>query len=190
MFARLAARPLLRAASLAGSSSAIRRHAHLPLAGPSACPRRTFSSAEIISLDDIEIETAVETSGFSFEDVTSVDTFARGRVLNFIKRQRAARGEVGGATGDDVFEVEGHDVDGQGVQRCRVRLVLPSPHDAATAEGTADNAKDAEILAAMHAERIIDALGLPIYRLPSMQQKHAAAAREAGRWAPIPDDAM
>jgi hypothetical protein len=148
-------------------------------------------AAQTISLDDIVIEELSEApAAIAVEDVRALDTFARGKVLNFLKRQRAARGITGAATGDDVFETEDHNVDGQDVVRCRVRLVLPAPHDAATAEGTADNAKDAEVLAAMHAERIIDALGHPIYRLSSTQQKHAQAAREAGRWAPMPEDEM
>ncbi|ESL11382.1 hypothetical protein TRSC58_00869 [Trypanosoma rangeli SC58] len=56
------------------------------------------------------------------------------------------------------------------------------------AHGVSCSGKDAEMLAAMHAEYIIDEFGYHIYTLPSMQRKHAEAARKVGRWAPMPDD--
>lgn len=56
------------------------------------------------------------------------------------------------------------------------------------AHGVAASEKAAITVAAMHAERIIDALGFHLYTLPSTQRRHAAAARRAGRFAPMPDE--
>ncbi|KAG5508829.1 hypothetical protein JKF63_05331 [Porcisia hertigi] len=69
------------------------------------------------------------------------------------------------------------------------QLPLPEPHGSRVAEGVAEDAKEAEVLAAMHAERVCDALGVQLFRLRTAQQKHADAVRkEEGRYAPYPDD--
>ncbi|RNC37188.1 putative RNA editing associated helicase 2, partial [Trypanosoma cruzi] len=120
-----------------------------------------------------------------FFDAKHVDTFSRARVVNFIKR--FSQGAVTGS--NDVFqvqEVKGND--GSQLYHCRVRLPFQSQTGEVWAHGMACNGKDAEMLAAMHAEYIIDEFGYHIYTLPSMQRKHAEAARKAGRWAPMPDD--
>ncbi|KAF5224297.1 hypothetical protein ECC02_002553 [Trypanosoma cruzi] len=120
-----------------------------------------------------------------FFDAKHVDTFSRARVVNFIKR--FSQGAVTGS--NDVFQVQ--EVKGNGgsqLYHCRVRLPFQSQTGEVWAHGMACNGKDAEMLAAMHAEYIIDEFGYHIYTLPSMQRKHAEAARKAGRWAPMPDD--
>ncbi|KEG15300.1 putative RNA editing associated helicase 2 [Trypanosoma grayi] len=120
-----------------------------------------------------------------FCEARHVDTFSRARVVNFIKR--FSQGAV--ASSNDVFQARevDHD-DGSSMYHCRVRLPFESHLGELWAHGVACNSKDAEMLAAMHAEYIIDEFGYHIYTLPSMQRKHAEAARKAGRWAPLPDD--
>ncbi|KAF8301199.1 hypothetical protein TcYC6_0055430 [Trypanosoma cruzi] len=113
-------------------------------------------------------------------DVTSIDNFAKSRVLNYVRRT--------GNRSADVFEVSAEQMLGRTVYRARCKLVLPSPHHFYVAEGVGEDEKDAELLAAMHAERVCDALGVPLFRLPSMQQKHAENARRQGRYAPMPGD--
>lgn len=54
------------------------------------------------------------------------------------------------------------------------------------AEGCAPTAKDAELVACMHAERLVDACGYQLFQLSSKQKRHAEAAAAAGRWAPLP----
>lgn len=49
--------------------------------------------------------------------------------------------------------------------------------------------KDAEVACSMHAEAILDALGLPVYTMSTRQAKHAAARRSEGKWAPMPGEA-
>ncbi len=87
-------------------------------------------------------------------------------------------GDESDATGDENVEF-----------RVTLRLPLPPQYGARVAEGLAGNVKDAELCAAMHAEHIIDALGFPLYSLQTSQRRHAEAARAAGRYAPMPDDA-
>jgi hypothetical protein len=170
-------------------------------------------SSDTITLEDIEVEFVGcevpdaradpskrqvtehhHESGVVLTSVESVDAFSKSKVLNFMKRAAKERG--GHFSSTDAFVTETHtlDVPGSGLSRsgfrCRLRVVCP-PSSAQTTivgEGVAANAKDAELLAAMHAERLLDALGVPLYALPSMQQKHAEAARAAGRWAPLPGE--
>ncbi|RNF27486.1 uncharacterized protein Tco025E_00288 [Trypanosoma conorhini] len=113
-------------------------------------------------------------------DVTSIDNFAKSRVLNYVRRT--------GNRSADVFEVSAEPMLGRTVYRARCKLVLPSPHHFYVAEGVGEDEKDAELLAAMHAERVCDALGVPLFRLSSMQQKYAENVRRQGRYAPMPGD--
>ncbi|RNF19444.1 putative RNA editing associated helicase 2,putative [Trypanosoma conorhini] len=121
----------------------------------------------------------------NFLDAEQLDTFSRARVVNFMKR--FSQGKV--TSGNDVFQVQEVSCHaGSVLYHCRVLLPFRSHSGELWAHGVACNGKDAEMLAAMHAEYIIDAFGYHIYTLPSMQRKHAEAARKAGRWAPMPDD--
>ncbi|SCU67825.1 RNA editing associated helicase 2 [Trypanosoma equiperdum] len=120
-----------------------------------------------------------------FKDTKHVDTFSRARVVSFIKR--FSQGAV--TSSSEVFE--GREIvndNGTPLYHSRVRLPFRSHTGELWAHGVACNSKDAELLAAMHAEHIIDEFGYHIYTLPSMQRKHAEAARKAGRWAPLPDE--
>ncbi|KPI84885.1 putative RNA editing associated helicase 2 [Leptomonas seymouri] len=141
----------------------------------------------------------------TFVDVEQVDPFARPRVLSFVRRYRtdANRTEVSvsssSATGSEFVTEE---LPTGGVFHARLHLpVTPAgahfigySGDGAQvaqglwAHGVANTAKDAELLAAMHAERMADLLGYHLYSLPSKQRKHAEAARLAGRYASSPDD--
>lgn len=160
-----------------------------------------------IAPECITVETVERTHDLNVTDVVTVDTFAKSKVLNFLKslsgggsagggsrtysqRQRDARcGDVT-PLNSAAFETNTEQYDGRCVYRSRIRLPLPTPHGVKVAEGIGDTEKDAEVLAAMHAERVIDALGIPLHRLPSAQQKHAERARKQGRWAPMPGDAV
>ncbi|KAG5482050.1 hypothetical protein LSCM1_05765 [Leishmania martiniquensis] len=124
-------------------------------------------------------------------DVHTVDTFARGRIANFVRRMGHSDRKLfcvrvmtpaeaavitGSATGPTLFAAT-------------CQLPLPAPHGSRVAEGVAEDAKEAESLAAMHAERVCDALGVQLFRLRTAQQKHAdTVRREEGRYAPYPDD--
>ena len=115
------------------------------------------------------------------EDVTVVDHFARAKLTNYIKRVSRE---------DARFQTTEIKQDESGAPTFRSSILVPVPpqYGPRVAEGTAMTAKDAEALAAMHGTAIIDALGLQLYTLPSMQRKHAEQAKAAGRWAPMPDD--
>lgn len=74
--------------------------------------------------------------------------------------------------------------------RTTIRLPLPCK-SILVAEGVAlTSAADSVAAAAMHAERLLDLAGFPIYGLASKQRRHAEAARGAGRWAPMPGDSL
>ncbi|CUI14882.1 Hypothetical protein, putative, partial [Bodo saltans] len=127
-------------------------------------------------------------SSSAYTDVAMIDTFAKGKVVNFLRRM--------GVKDTTIFHVSPEELTstisgakGRTVFRARAKLVLPHPHSGMyVAEGIGENEKDAESLAAMHAQFIIDALGVQLFRLSSPQVKHAEAARRAGRYAPLPDD--
>ena len=140
--------------------------------------------------------TAAASDGLAgaYYDVHAVDPFARGRVANFIRRMGRVEGEI--------FHVKelpaAQDSSGAAaatehtrpllfIATCRVPL--PEPHLSYLAEGVAEDRKEAELLAAMHAERVCDALGVPLFRLKTAQQKHAETVRQKeGRYAPFPGD--
>ena len=143
--------------------------------------------------------------GLPFEDAPTIDPFSRARVVNFVKRYNsklqsthtsALSTNVANAD-DKLFEVVPirHADAALGIEEtiyhARVRLPFPqAEYGDIYGEGLGMSAKDAEVLAAMHAEYIIDALGFQIYTLGSMQKKHAEAARRAGRWAPMPEEGL
>lgn len=101
-------------------------------------------------------------------------------------------GDTHATSHDETFHAKVQRSDGSTSQRVYIatcRLVLPPPHALYVAEGMAEKAKDAELLAAMHAERICDALGVPLFSLPSRQQRYAATVRvKERRYAPFPGD--
>lgn len=138
-------------------------------------------------------------SAASHTSVHRVDPFSRGRMLNYLRRM--------GFKGDTPFTTKSHtvvsDIPSSSITGGRnavktsmlytatLRLPLPAPHGSYVAEGTGETVKDAELLAAMHAERVCDALGVPLFRLPSMQQKYAENVRKTeGRYAPLPGDPL
>ncbi|KAH8613982.1 Double stranded RNA binding motifDEAD DEAH box helicase Helicase conserved C terminal domain [Trypanosoma vivax] len=193
----------MRSVRLAVTSGYLRR-ARAPLVSLLSTSLRSFQTQEIspgeISLVEpsegaanpseaavggsTKIETSNEIPTY-FNDTKHVDAFSRARVVNFIKR--FSQGTV--ASGSEVFKGrEVRNSDGSTLFHSCVRLPFRTETSEIWAHGLACNSKDAELLAAMHAEYIIDEFGYHIYTLPSMQRKHAEAARKAGRWAPMPDD--
>lgn len=141
-----------------------------------------------------------------FTDVEEVDVFARPRMLSFVRRYRTQDKE-GGSSGSGSVAASPNDfstkeIGSGGVFHAALRVpVTPAaarfvdadsnpetPLTAVWAHGVSNTVKDAELLAAMHAERMADLLGYHLYSLPSRQRKHAKAARTAGRYASSPDD--
>ncbi|KAG5504267.1 hypothetical protein JIQ42_06099 [Leishmania sp. Namibia] len=124
-------------------------------------------------------------------DVHTTDPFARGRIANFVRRMGHNIGNVfhvRAMTPSEAAAVTGSGT-GPTLFAATCGLPLPVPHGSRVAEGVAEDAKEAEVLAAMHAERVCDALGVQLFRLRTAQQKHAdTVRREEGRYAPYPDD--
>lgn len=126
------------------------------------------------------------------EVVSTLDLFSKSKVMNFLKRVRKPEKEkfdgdveqMGQFEHQKVWMDSNSHLDSSPVHRCLLKFVLPHPHASQTAEGIAPTEREAELAATMHAERIIDSLGLHLFSLPSMQSKHAEAAKNAGRWAP------
>jgi hypothetical protein len=120
--------------------------------------------------------------GPTYTEISKVDPFSRSRVTNFFTRRN------GGEKGPPRFETTIEVIKSRPVYTTRVRLNLPNPHGVKIAHGVAETIKDSEVLATMHAERIIDCLGLPLYQLPRMQTNHATQVKADGRWAPMPGE--
>ena len=145
----------------------------------------TINAPEILELDPVEeAPEGINAEENPYEEISSIDQFARAKVLNFVKRYVSST-----ETSDTLFEVRRvHTFDGSWQYHAKIRLPVPDSYGERTGEGLASTQKDAEAVAAMHAERVIDALGLNLFQLSSKQAKHAAAARDAGRWAPMPGE--
>ncbi|KAG5468370.1 hypothetical protein LSCM1_02350 [Leishmania martiniquensis] len=138
-----------------------------------------------------------------FADVKDVDPFTRARILGFVRRNLAAGAQApDGSSATVGFHTEAV----CGGELFHARLQLPvtrmarqlveemsrvgesSAPTVLWAHGLSNTAKDAEVLAAMHAEQMADLLGYHVFTLPSKQHKHAEAARAAGRYASSPQD--
>lgn len=146
------------------------------------------SSTPAYEVRDHETAPHASYSAASVEVIDTVDTYAKAKVNNFVRRLQQPV-EAGGGGGATLAPIEVREVQGMGGSRqfhARWKLPVPVEYGDRYGEGFASNAKDAEGVAAMHAERVIDSLGLQLFLLPSKQRKHAEAARAAGRWAPMP----
>ncbi|CAM71746.1 RNA editing associated helicase 2,putative;with=GeneDB:Tb927.4.1500 [Leishmania infantum JPCM5] len=143
-----------------------------------------------------------------FADVKVVDPYARARMLGFVRRNLTAAAQAP----DDSSDVASPATAGFqteavcGGELFHARLQLPVTRTARQlveeisaaggsgapralwAHGVANTAKEAELLAAMHAEQMADLLGYHVFSLPSKQHRHAEAARAAGRYASSPED--
>ena len=138
-----------------------------------------------------------ESEGFCEVVPAGLDPYARAKVLNFIKRAGSAKSSPTSAPSSpsllskaegNLFSIRSFQTFDGAHFEARLALPLPQEYGERVAVGVAPTAKDAECLAAMHAEQIIDALGFHMYSLQSTQRRHAAAARQKGRWAPMPED--
>ncbi|CBZ23864.1 conserved hypothetical protein [Leishmania mexicana MHOM/GT/2001/U1103] len=123
--------------------------------------------------------------------IDAIDSYAKAKVGNFVRRwlQPSASGAGDAAPSSSAVGLEVRQVQGCGEAmqyHARWRLPLPVEFGERYGEGFAPTPKEAEAVAAMHAERVIDALGFQLFQLSSKQRKHAEAARAAGRWAPMP----
>lgn len=133
---------------------------------------RPFSSSAGIEV----IEESTLTAGY--EEVESVDSFAKAKLTNFLKRR------------NQPLKVEMNRISsGSGnLYSGKIALRLGDQFGDRFGEGIARTQKVAEGLALMHAVRIIDAVGIPLMELQGSQKRHAEAVRKAGRWAPLPGD--
>ncbi|KPA80540.1 putative mitochondrial hypothetical protein [Leptomonas pyrrhocoris] len=180
---------------------------------PEAAPASSFTSStsDVSATTGSATMTAREigaspssTRTEAVQTIDVVDAYAKAKVMNFIRRQQSPppdsgdRGSAGKPSASSASSSFGAPVPGlevrevQGVEggapqfHARWRLPLPPEYGERFGEGFAPTAKEAENVAAMHAERVIDALGFPLFLLSSKQRKHAEAARAAGRWATFP----
>ncbi|GET90452.1 hypothetical protein, conserved [Leishmania tarentolae] len=123
--------------------------------------------------------------------IDAIDSYAKAKVSNFVRRwlKPSASGASDAASSSSAVGLEVRQVQGGGKvtqYHARWRLPLPVEFGERYGEGFAPTPKEAEAVAAMHAERVIDALGFQLFQLSSKQRKHAEAVRAAGRWAPMP----
>ncbi|RNC43410.1 hypothetical protein TcCL_NonESM06913, partial [Trypanosoma cruzi] len=138
-------------------------------------------------VDDFpELEEYEASKEAAAETITTIDTFARAKVANFAKRMPHSACETSSSASHLLAEVREVQTAGdeEKLFHARVRVPLPPEYGERWGEGLASTEKEAELVAAMHAERVIDAMGFPMFQLTSKQKRHAEAARNAGRWAP------
>ncbi len=150
--------------------------------------QRRFASMDKAAGGNVDIPSGTH----SVCRVSKLDIFARTRITNYARRFAASgtTAAVSGSAGG-FFQVS---PDSSGRFRADARLEVPADGSLSasgavfTATGFAATEKDAVTACAMHAERILDEIGIPIFALPTMQIKHAEAARKEGRAAPMPGD--
>eukprot|EP00796_Vickermania_ingenoplastis_P007345 gene7345-5179_t len=88
---------------------------------------------------------------------------------------------------EDVFQTRKSVEDSRGgntMHECIGKIPVPAKFGDRVAVGKAAGAADAEILAVMHTELILDTLGIAIFADPIKQQRHAKECAKSGRWAP------
>ncbi|KAF5225181.1 hypothetical protein C3747_13g173 [Trypanosoma cruzi] len=155
---------------------------------------RNNKSRTNVDGDDVEdfpeLEEYEASKDAAAETITTIDTFARAKVANFAKRMPHSACETSSSASHLLAEVREVQTAGdeEKLFHARVRVPLPPEYGERWGEGLASTEKEAELVAAMHAERVIDAMGFPMFQLTSKQKRHAEAARNAGRWAPMPGD--
>eukprot|EP00759_Apiculatamorpha_spiralis_P004339 PhF_6_TR12589/c0_g3_i1/m.19825 len=111
---------------------------------------------------------------FTTQYVKSVDNFSTARVLNYINRKGG-----GGGNKNDPFIVKVMNSDGATRYTASLIVPMPSPYAPREAAGIGATTKEAQILAAMHAERILGVLGVPIFGLASAQAKYITQVGKA-----------
>lgn len=175
----------------------------------STAESRTHASSSTTSSSSSSARQGSQT----YWNVQQVDAFSRGRMINYIRRMGVtttnpfhittsvetlgqpvhvgSRQAASSPPTETQEEEEEEAVISTMLYTATLHLPLPPPHGSYIAEGVGENRKDAELLACMHAERVCDALGVPLFRLPSMQQNYAEnVRRQEGRYAPLPGDAL
>jgi hypothetical protein len=110
-----------------------------------------------------------------------IDPLARTRFVDFLERCGTPRSAA--FVTHEVESVETH-----AVFRATALVPVPVEFGVREARGEAPSAKEAEIVCSMHAELILDTLGLPMYDHVVLQNRHAKAARSFGRFAPMAFD--
>ncbi|CAD2214881.1 hypothetical protein AGDE_12734 [Angomonas deanei] len=111
---------------------------------------------------------------------SEVDTLCKNRVSYYLARQKKKQPDS--FTDEVCFEV----TMGKGMVLHRCILSIPLPDKTVReAEGFANTKKDAEVMAWMHAERVLDTLNIPLFdNLPGLQRYHSERVRKLGRSAP------
>ncbi|KAF8277014.1 hypothetical protein TcBrA4_0124580 [Trypanosoma cruzi] len=131
----------------------------------------------MVSPTDPETRTQYEHALYSPREI---DPCAKVRVKNFLAAV--------GRRAEEVFfiqRIEAEDNCGQSICRCALNLPVPRRYGDRIALGEAVDPKDAENLAAMHAELILDTLGIPLYTDGILQRRHAELCMKNGRYAPV-----
>jgi hypothetical protein len=134
---------------------------HLRQAGAVELNETSQTTPEITSVESSEVAAPTD----------EIDAASRVRVNSFLKRTRRSC-EVTVDAGDVPMQF-----------KAQLPILLHGRH--VVAVGVASTKKDAEAACYVHAERIIDAAGVPMFNLPGLQKRHVERATAAGRWAPL-----
>ncbi|KNH05879.1 RNA editing associated helicase [Perkinsela sp. CCAP 1560/4] len=145
--------------------------------------------ARLLEEDDegailIPPEESARTSSSDFHTLISprkFDNFALSRIDDYLHRR--------GLELENVLRVVPiNDASGEEYYRAEVSLCVPAEFGDRKGIGEAPSIEEARILACMHAELVLDYLGIPLFDHFSLQLKHAQSARKYKRWAPLPQD--
>ena len=109
------------------------------------------------------------------------DSYATSRVEDYLHRHGVSMG-----SSLDIFPIG--DTSSEEYFRAEVTLVVPKEFGERKGVGEGPTLEEAKILACMHAELILDYLGLPLYDNFALQLKHAISAKTHKRWAPLPGE--
>ncbi|CCW66473.1 unnamed protein product [Phytomonas sp. Hart1] len=133
--------------------------------------------------DDPSVALKANANEFSYTPIweDELDTLSKLRVQYYLRRQKKIQS----------VEVEFKYEFFRGALWHTAMGNLPLPNELANevetlqVEGTASSKRDSEVLLWMHAERLLDAIGIPIFdNLPKLQAWHAKRVAKLGRSAP------
>ncbi|RNF17731.1 uncharacterized protein Tco025E_04767 [Trypanosoma conorhini] len=122
--------------------------------------------------------------------VRTLDVFAKSRILNYLSRHLPAEQDNARRASPFLITKTPDKALYQAEMLLPVEALLSGAMQRTNLRtvGYAQKEKDAVVAACVHAERCLDALGIPLFTSDRLQRKRAEEAKRDGRYAPMPGD--
>ncbi|KAF8275851.1 hypothetical protein TcYC6_0014200 [Trypanosoma cruzi] len=121
-----------------------------------------------------------------------LDVFAKSRILNYLSRHLPAGDEITRRASPFLITKTSDNALYQAEMLLPVEALISGAMQRTElrAVGYAQREKEAIIAACVHAERCLDALGIPLFTSDRLQRKRVEEAKRDGRYAPMPGDPL